>query len=164
MKKREKKWIQKFPENFVGKDSSEDCEERFRRIPQWFQDKRWGFPFQTESRFDVIDLISQEVTAWRTLVTPEQILFEKKLQELISKWRDFCPKIFSKLLNLTKKSKSRSIDSETMLGSNFDYDLDGKLNKTQHLSNLLHELTFIFFNFLESLKELFASLSFFSAI
>jgi ribosomal protein L16/L10AE len=34
MKKREKKWIQKFPENFVGKDSSEDCEERFRRIPQ----------------------------------------------------------------------------------------------------------------------------------
>lgn len=133
MKKREKKWITKFPEKFVGKDSSEDCKERYRKIPQWFEDKRLNFPFQTESRFDVVDSISQEVTAWRTIVTPEQILIEKKLQELISKWRDFCPKIFKKLLNLAKKAKWRNLNSSEILESNFGDNSEGRFDKIPHL-------------------------------
>jgi len=76
---------------------------------------------------DIIQTLSAESVNAASLASPKQVSFENRVLELLSKWRDFCPKVFSKLNKLSKKSQVETACSGTNIGTILQFGEKGKI-------------------------------------
>lgn len=109
---------QKLSENRFNEDRLRKTSKRFINPTRYFEEVK------TTSK-DVIGHVRKETLIDQSVVSPAQIRFEKRVLELLSKCRDFCPKVYNKLENMASKKMSYDC-SRIKIGTTSDPSEQGK--------------------------------------
>jgi hypothetical protein len=135
MKKRDSKRTFKHSGQLSRRPTDDHEETRLRKAPKRFA---CDGSFDEDSEMknsrdcDLLGRIKEEKGRCFAIANPAQVSFERKVLELLSKCREFCPKIYSKLERLATKAKTKLSDSRTGSGIIDEISEQGKF---QAISN-----------------------------
>ena len=85
--------------------SSYLSEDRFRKVPQRSRQPQCYFKRGDHSKIDIMGQVKKETQTDSQLGTTTQVSFENRVLELLSKCREFWPKIYKKLEKLASTKK-----------------------------------------------------------